>query len=578
MPTWLKRILLMIVLSFFSVITASPTLPITLTWGTPNWGNSSTHAVVPLIITIEKDWKFYGPPQKGDTLKRPPELSWSLSKNIADVSADWPIATFWQDQEQKAHVYCEQVIVPINVLLKNRNPANLAITFEGLACSKLCMPIKITTQLQLTPPVTTVFTLIKMLFFAFLGGIILNAMPCVLPVLGLKFRSLTHQSRDLLKKVCLFTSLGIVATFWLLAMAIILLKSLFHIHISWGAQLQNPYFLSLMCLIMIFGAYNLLGVFHLNPPQWAGQNRFKASGVITTSFVSGMLAVLLATPCSAPFLGPAVGFALTGSNIEILSFYTAIACGFALPYLLGLFLPIGKLLPKPGPWMVKIERSLGMLFFLSAAWFIGWSLPPFLSPILQNLTWIFFVVWVTIPFLRLLFNVQILSAKKRQFIFYVLPVTMGVAFILFPLFSPHGTAMSMVDGNIHWVAWSPKQLEETLQSGRTVFVDVTGGACALCVVNKRVFLSPKIQKLLTSKKVVCMRADYSKGDTQILKFLKRYERAAIPFNIVLNKNYPSGIVLSEILSEDELSKALDLIQNRFDSKGSYNLQSISIPK
>lgn len=535
-------------------------LPITFQWGQSQW-QSSTHVYIPLTLTIEKGWKCYGPSQQADTLKRPLELSWASSHNIMSVSPEWPEPTLWQDQGQQAHVYYDTVTVPLNIFLQDRAPARLHLAIEGLSCAEMCMPFHHELSLELTPPAVTPSAWVRMLFFAFLGGLLLNVMPCVLPVLGLKLKGLTYHSPALFKRVCAITSLGIVSGFWSLAALTSVLKMIFHRQVGWGMQLQSPYFSAFMVLIMVAGAYSLLGVFHLNTPQWAHH-----AGAPTASskpsiqaFISGLLAVLLATPCSAPFLGPAIGFALTGTPLEIFSFYTAIALGFALPYLLGLFLPIGTWLPKPGPWMLYIERGIGILFLLSAAWLIGWPLASFLSVPLQYAAWILLAVWAFIPCLQR-WSHKWPSWKKRT-IFYGLPLTMGICLLAFPSLSPTGGAISMVDGKIFWTPWSPRRLEDALQEGRTVFVDVTGKGCALCMVNKRVFSSPRIQQLLTSPGILCMRADYSKGSEDILFFLKRYGRAAIPFNVILHKSYPKGIVLSEFLSEEEVVKALDFIKN-----------------
>ncbi len=310
---------------------------------------------------------------------------------------------------------------------------------------------------------------------------------------------------------------------------------------------------------MIACAYSLLGIFHIYTPQWVQKSATQSRAPKAKAFVSGLLAVLLATPCSAPILSVALGFAFAGSPIEIFGFHTAIALGFGMPYILGIFFPIDRFLPKPGKWMIMLEYAMGIFFLLSAAWLIEWPLSAFLSRPLQNIARIFCGLWILAPLMLCI--KKYLSLEIKKWIFYRIPLVMASVFIFFPSLSKdQGQGVSMIDGQIHWMRWNSKALEHVLKSGRTVFIDVTGAGCSLCMVNKRIFSYPSIQKLLSSPHVVCMRADYSKGSPEILKFLKQYGRVAIPFNVILHKDYPKGIVLSECLTEDEIQNALKLLK------------------
>ena len=538
----------------------SASLPIKVRIGTPQW-QSATHAVVPLFVHIEAGWKLYGPSQTDDTLKRPPEFSWDRSSNISALSPQWPQPQFWADQDQKAHVYYDTVSVPLDVFLQDRKPASLVLKLEGLCCSELCVPFSVEGSLTLTPPSIHWMSWIKMLFFAFLGGVILNLMPCVLPVLGLKLKGLTQNPLISFRQSCFATFSGIMSGFWSLGGLIIVMKTVFHQHLSWGAQLQNPLFLCAMILIMVACAYGLMGLFHLRAPQWAltqaGRSELSSRPALQ-AFVFGLLAVLLATPCSAPFLGPALGFALTGSPFEIITFYTAIGLGFGLPYLIGIVAPIDRYLPKPGAWMIWVEYLMGILFMLSAAWLIGWPLSAFLSPWGQKIAWSLFGIWCVIPLAQKWKSSW--TVLTQSLIFYGIPLTLGVGLFFLPSSHQEGTQVSMKDGKIHWLAWSPQRMREAMQADRIVIIDVTGRGCALCMVNKRIFHNPSVQEALTKPNIVCLRADYSRGSPEILLFLKQYGRAAIPFNLVISQAYPKGIILSEILTEAELLNTLKILQ------------------
>jgi hypothetical protein len=544
-----------------SGIEASRDAPVHAIWGRPIW-DSFTHVRVPLTLKIRKGWKLYGPAHETDTLKRAPVMAWERSSNIATFSADWPEATFWKNDEHVAHVYYEQVTVMLDMFLLNRGSGTVRIALEALACSTLCVPIKMDLSLPLSIPLENASSWMKMALFALLGGLILNGMPCVLPILGLKLRGISQSAPSQLRRVCLFTSCGILVGLWVLASFIVAMKYFWHKQMGWGMQLQNPYFCAGMASVMVASAYSLWGVFHLPAPQWASRVPGALRGIEAKSFVSGILSVFLATPCSAPLLGPAVGFALTGSSFEIFAFFTLIAVGLALPYLLGTIIPIGRFLPKPGAWMGRLEIGLGWLLFFSAAWLIGFPMRPFLSPTLQKLAWGILGLWALIPWLRYWPWIMQRSRLMLFGLFYGVPISMAACLVFLPTIGTQGEGVSMVDGNIKWIRWSPKRLEETLKAGRTVFVDVTGMGCLLCMTNKRVLWTKALQEQLSKPDVICMRADYSKASDEITLFLRKYGRGGIPFNLLIHQSYPKGIVLSEILSEEEVLKALEFIRQK----------------
>lgn len=543
--------------------TGTPGSPVTLTLEKHHWP-SSTHLHLSLIVHLQKGWKIYGPAESKDTLVHPTMLTWKGSTNINGVSVTWPKAILWQgigqEAGQQAHVYYDQVTIPLDIFLAARGPSQLHLQIKGLSCATVCQPFMIEKVLALTPPSETTRGWLTMFLFAFLGGIILNVMPCVLPVLGMKLKTLT-QTSGMFRKVCLVTTGGCLVGFWLLALATVILKNIFQQQVGWGMQLQNPYFLVIMAFVMLVSAYGLLGMFHLQTPYWAVQAATSSSrSVLWKSFFSGLFSVLLATPCSAPFLGPAVGFALTGTAIEIFCFYTAIALGFSLPYLLGMLLPISRFLPKPGPWMVGVERVMGVLFFLSAAWLLGWPFSAFLSPLFQQITWIILGILALIPCFRSL-QWSRRHTRLQGMLFHGLPLGLASSFLFFPKTDTHSSGISMQDGKIHWMAFDTQKLEASLQAGRIVFIDVTGAGCLTCMVNKRLFMTPEVQKLFTHPEVLCMRGDYSRGEPSILAFLQRYQRSAIPFNLVLSREHPKGILLSELLSLREIQGAMDIIRS-----------------
>ena len=215
--------------------------------------------------------------------------------------------------------------------------------------------------------------IIYFIILAFLGGLILNFMPCVLPILSLKLYSFLSLAKDDDNKIrfdCSLTIAGIVTSFLVLAITVIFLKT-FGETVGWGFHFQNQFFLMFILVLMLIFSLNLLGFFEIILPQNALYkiNNFLNTNSKSGHYFSGVFATLLATPCSAPFLGTAVGFSMGSSNQNIVIIFLSIALGFSFPYLCFIIIPkIVKLLPKPGEWMNNLKYFLGLLMLLSFVW------------------------------------------------------------------------------------------------------------------------------------------------------------------------------------------------------------------
>ncbi len=533
--------------------------------------HTSTYVTIPMTITILTGWKLNGPPGYRDTLVRPPQFS-CKDPQVESVVVQWPAAELWTEKGQQAHVYKKHVAVEVEVRLKKHGKQDITLSFSGLCCSTLCRPLSQDITVTLSPPSDVLHvrkpSLWYMLWYGFLGGIILNVMPCVFPVLGLKLSGLANAPAHLLRQVCIFTILGIFASFFGLALLIICLQKIFLYEVGWGMQFQNPYFASVMSMVMVLFGHSFLGGGTLSTPQWLYRLVPQHSGEALYAFFSGVLAVFLATPCSAPFLGAAVGFALTGSSMAILGIFLSIALGFSLPYWVSFVLPVGKILPKPGPWMKYASSVTGVFFWITAVWLVAMVLMPFLSPPLQYVAWGLLASIIVFPVLGRL-------AKRWNYInsvsfFFVLSTCCGIFFIGLPFaekmsVSSHNSVYTvpMDTGKIHFHPWSEEKMAEVLATGAIIFLDVTAAACLNCEVNKRrVLLRKDIQTLLRSKDIVCLRADFTMGSPDILKMLKRFGRAGIPFNLLVSKEYPDGLVLSEFLSEKEVMDGIAFLREK----------------
>ena len=368
----------------------------------------------------------------------------------------------------------------------------------------------------------------------------MNIMPCVLPVLGIKLRSVSKADKKTFKKIFLFTAFGILTSFIGFALFAIFLRHFFQQEMGWGTQFQNPYFVSCMIVASLLFSLSLLGVFHLRTPGWISKIIPKTNSEVMQSFFSGAFTVLLSTPCCAPFMGSALGFALTRNAPEILMVFTSIGSGFALPYILGSFLPIARFIPKPGKWSLYMEYASGILLLGSVIWFL--SVLASLQSINEKIVSRFLI---SLAVLSICVGKNSKIKKKSNTLSnvfsYVIPSTLFLSFVLLPmykksLFDESSIKNKIELGKLKWQTWSQKGMDQKIKEGKVVFASVTASWCFSCQVNKKsVILDKDIQNLLASDDITVMIADWTEKSQEIESFLKKHERVGIPFNIVISK-------------------------------------------
>ncbi|MFD2204341.1 protein-disulfide reductase DsbD family protein [Kiloniella antarctica] len=391
---------------------------------------------------------------------------------------------------------------------------------------------------------------LTILAIALLGGFILNLMPCVLPVLSLKLLSvIKHEGNDNteLRRSFLFLSLGILTSFWLLAGLAIGLKAA-GVSVGWGIQFQQPLFLIAMGGIVTLFAANLFGWFEVFAPAALSDKALTVSDRKGNSgdFLKGMFATLLATPCSAPFLGTAVGFALARGTLEIFGIFTLLGLGMSIPYLLVAIRPeFARILPKPGKWMVWLKTVLGLMLLGTTVWLLS-----------VLFVQVGLVATIVVGALLAL-GMAALSLKSVAMIHRI--IIIGVL-ALFSMAVPYvlATAPQQATRSDLWQPFEPAQISKLVGEGNIVFVDVTADWCITCQVNKKLVLEKdEIQSRLGQSDVIAMLGDWTLPSEEITAYLKQYDRYGIPFNIVYGPNAPNGIVLSELLSVSEVEKAFD---------------------
>ena len=396
-------------------------------------------------------------------------------------------------------------------------------------------------------------SLVNIFLFALLGGLILNIMPCVLPVLGMKLSSIVAAQgveRRQIRTQFVASSLGILTSFWLLAGFILVLK-LTGNAIGWGVQFQSPWFLGLMLLVTgLFGA-NMLGLFEIRLSS--GTNTWLASkgdNSLLGHYVQGMFATLLATPCSAPFLGTAVAFALGADVVTLFAIFTALALGMALPWILVAIFPgIALKLPKPGQWMNVVKIVFGIMMLATSAWLLS---------LMANHLPVFWVILI-----GLVAFIVIMTRVKRIYGNKALAISGTVSLILIA----GGLVLGSVTAN-HWatplpedLAWeklSNEAIADHVKNGRVVFVDVTADWCVTCKANKiGVIWQDPVYSLLQSPNVATLKGDWTHPNGSVSDFLRAHGRFGVPFNIVYGPAAPEGIPLPVILTDDVVVKAIE---------------------
>ena len=397
----------------------------------------------------------------------------------------------------------------------------------------------------LAPLDLSLTSVLGILVLAVIGGFILNFMPCVLPVLSLKMFSVVSHGGQADARIRLSfaaTALGILVSFLALALAFAGLK-LAGASFGWGVQFTQPAFILVLLAVLVGFALNLFGLFEIpNIPGLGGLGANQRG--FLGDFTSGVLATLLATPCSAPFLGTAIGFALAAPVPVLVLIFLFVGVGLALPYFAVIAFPrLAAVMPKPGRWMLRLRQVLGLALVATAVWLTGVLLKQW--GVTSDLRWLAALA------AGLTFAAGALFARWRTAGLGAVGAAIPLALVL--SFSPQAT----VSDEATFQPFSEAVLEEALADGKTVFVDVTADWCLTCKTNKiRAINHEDVQAALGSETVISLQADWTAYDASITQYLASHGRRAIPFNAVYNPKSGTAEVLPELLSPKDVLGAL----------------------
>lgn len=411
-------------------------------------------------------------------------------------------------------------------------------------------------------PVTLEGGLAMALLLAFIGGMILNLMPCVLPVISLKvfsFVKLAGKSRTLTLQHGFAFAAGVLISFWALASILLMLKAYGHA-VGWGFQLQEPIFVGILAAILLVLSLSLFGVFEFGTSltSLAGKAQSHAANEgPASSFFSGILATAVATPCTGPFLGSAIGFAFTVSATKALLIFTALGLGMAFPYiLLAAFPSLLRFLPKPGPWMITFKEIMGFFMLATVLW----------------LVWVFGAQTGSLPVLILLASFFLLAlacwiygkwgSPVKPFLSRI--ISSAIALILL---AAAGTAIfvsakstespteqqQLITQAGEWEAFSPQRVAELQKQGVPVLIDFTAKWCLICQVNHLVLTSDKVEQKLNEHGVVRMKADWTKNDPVITEELRKHGRNGVPLYVLYTgEEGKTPKILPQVLTPDNV--------------------------
>lgn len=429
------------------------------------------------------------------------------------------------------------------------------------------------------PPVT----FMAALWLAFIGGMILNVMPCVLPVISLKILSFVNQSKESPARVRVlgfYFAAGVMVSFLVLA-ALVLVVKVAGGNPTWGQQFQDPRFLVVMTVLLTLIALNLFGVFEVV----IGGSAMGAAGKLASkegpsgAFFNGLLVTVLATPCTAPFLGVAMGFAFAQPPAQLFAMFIMAAFGMSLPYVLLSLNPKWlKLLPKPGAWMETFKVAMGFPMLATAIWLFSLAVKHFPVPgAFSGAFWLgIFLVFIAVAAWMYGAFVQ-RSSKRKGVAWALIGIFLGSGYLValegqlkwrdpmaFAQLEASGSVSgSVTDGvdGLSWAPWSREAVAAARAQGRPVLVDFTADWCFICQANKKTSINvDSVKARLKELKAVTLIGDFTRKNPAIADELKRYDRAGVPLVLVYPANPEAEpVILPELLTPGIVLEALDSV-------------------
>jgi thiol:disulfide interchange protein DsbD len=486
----------------------------------------------------------------------------------------WPAGTAHHDAHYgDVTVYFDQVELPVAVEGNpgDRTTLTLTASFQGCQDGGLCYPLITrsasvdlaggttasgeaieTTQETPPAPLPLQTSLIAALLLALGGGLVLNLMPCVLPVLSIKAVSVLEsgENRATARRHALFYTAGVLCSFAALGLGILALRGAGNA-LGWGSQLQQPLLVGALACVMLAVGLSMSGVVQFGASLGNTGAGLAARSGPAGDFFTGVLAVVVASPCTAPFMGSALAYAFAAPMLSALLVFLALGVGLALPFLLIGFVPaLARLLPKPGRWMETLKQVLAFPMYLTAAWLV-W--------VLANQRGADAVGLVLVAMVLLAMTLwwfersRSRGAVSKALVFVLAVATVAPMYLLAHVAPP--SSMARAEDGV--VAYSPEKLAELRAAGTPVFVDMTADWCVTCKANEHTVLNTEaFRALLQRTGAVYMKGDWTDVNPTISAFLQQYHSPGVPLYVVFPRNGGPGKQLSTVLTSSLVERAL----------------------
>lgn len=494
------------------------------------------------------NWKFSAQPAAGDILLRV-EPGGALQNDPTDFIPDQPFVKSVSSGgsiKRDGDAWLIQLKRATKDALENDIAQGDSFSGILIGPNPVLVPETRITAANTAPVPLPFFKYLPILGGMLLGGLILNLMPCVFPVIGLKIMGFVQQAGSDRKKIALH---GIIFTLGVLASFAVLSGFLFAARAStgWGYQLQNPWVVLTLMILMFVLALNMYGVFEMGASATSIGGSLQSRQGMAGSFFSGVLATVVATPCSGPFLGVAIGAAFALPALQFFTAFAAMAVGLALPYLvLSIFPHLIGFLPRPGAWMESFKQAMSFLLFATAGY----------------LLWVYAGIIDFDNMLGPVFGLSAIAVAAWIYGRWNLPhrkqATRLTAKALAILFAAGGFLLAKppAESALVWETWSQERVESLLKDGKPVYIDFTAKWCATCQVNKKRAYTPEVIALMKKKGVVTLKGDKTKPDPEIEEALQKLGRTAIPVNVLLAPG-KEPLILPELLAPKDVLEALE---------------------
>ncbi len=570
-------------------------------------------------LEIDDGWYIYG--KDPGVTGLPTEVDWELPEDVEIGDLEYPEPERFEFEGEPALGYSGEVLLTATLKLPEEFEGDLALgaAVSWLACSAVCIPGEERVGLTVSVGGETVLSEVNRdlfgareevaaavetdeaeggvlpggarfsfgalglyLIFGFLGGLLLNFMPCVLPVIGVKIMSVVKsagdQPRAILLQGWMYTA-GIVVSFWILAAVVIVLQAAGQA-LGQGFQFQHLPFLVFVTALIFGLALSMLGVFSVNLTSGSYQKASELSGRkgLTGAFFTGFVVTAVATPCTAPFLGAAMGFAFVQPALVTVAVFTAVGLGLAFPFTVLAHKPEWlRFLPKPGMWMEYFKQAMGFLMLGAVVWLL-WVIN--LSQGGDAVVWTtaFLFVLALAAWVYGTFGNPAKSRPVRRWAHAAVLVLLaaGVAGILegqmnwraaVPQTGSASGEAPAGEGDLGWVDFTPDKLEELLETDQPVFVNFTAAWCLSCKANERT--SIEIDRTRGVKKdtdAIFVYGDWTNQNPEIASFLRKHNRAGVPLYLVYGKDRENPQILPEILTPGIMERALRQAAESFEGE------------